>query len=151
MQAAGFDEDDVDRVVWRNPVEFFGQSGRLILDDLGEQDLRRRSRATRSCAGALSRAAAPSRRQPLHLAYCSNVHPADDLDGVAAQLERFSARVRERLGVPVLGVGLWVAAPPRSPTTRRAADRLRGELTRARARGRDAERLPVPRPSTRRS
>ena len=23
----------------------------------------------------------------LHLAYCSNVHPADDLDGVAAQLE----------------------------------------------------------------
>jgi predicted metal-dependent TIM-barrel fold hydrolase len=39
MQEAGFDEDDVDRVVWRNPVEFFGQSGRLILDDLGERDL----------------------------------------------------------------------------------------------------------------
>ena len=35
----------------------------------------------------------------LHLAYCSNVHPADDLDGVAAQLERYAARVRERLGV----------------------------------------------------
>ena len=47
----------------------------------------------------------------LHLAYCSNVHPADDLDGVAAQLERYTARVRERLDVPVLGVGLWVAAP----------------------------------------
>jgi sugar phosphate isomerase/epimerase len=45
----------------------------------------------------------------LHLAYCSNVHPADDLDGVAAQLERYAARVRERLEVPVLGVGLWVA------------------------------------------
>jgi predicted metal-dependent TIM-barrel fold hydrolase len=39
MREAGFDEDDVDRVVWRNPVEFFGQSGRLILDDLGERDL----------------------------------------------------------------------------------------------------------------
>jgi uncharacterized protein len=39
MQAAGFDEDDVDRVVWRNPVEFFGQSGRLLLDDTGERDL----------------------------------------------------------------------------------------------------------------
>ena len=47
----------------------------------------------------------------LHLAYCSNVHPADDLDGVAAQLERYAGRVRERLDVPVLGVGLWVAAP----------------------------------------
>ena len=35
----------------------------------------------------------------LHLAYCSNVHPADDLDGIAAQLERFPARVREALGV----------------------------------------------------
>ena len=39
MQDAGFDEDEIDRVVWRNPVEFFGQSGRLILDDLGERDL----------------------------------------------------------------------------------------------------------------
>jgi len=39
MQAAGFDDDEVDRVVWRNPVEFFGQSGRLILDDVGERDL----------------------------------------------------------------------------------------------------------------
>ena len=39
----------------------------------------------------------------LHLAYCSNVHPADDLDGVSAQLERYTARVRERLDVPVLG------------------------------------------------
>jgi uncharacterized protein len=36
MQEAGFDEDDVDKVVWRNPLEFFAQSGRLILDDLPE-------------------------------------------------------------------------------------------------------------------
>jgi hypothetical protein len=34
MLAAGFSDDDVDRVVWRNPVEFFGQSGRLVLDEL---------------------------------------------------------------------------------------------------------------------
>jgi predicted metal-dependent TIM-barrel fold hydrolase len=39
MRAAGFDDDDIEQVVWRNPVEFFGQSGRLILDDLGERDL----------------------------------------------------------------------------------------------------------------
>jgi predicted metal-dependent TIM-barrel fold hydrolase len=34
MLAAGFTEDDVDRVLWRNPVEFYGQSGRLTLDDV---------------------------------------------------------------------------------------------------------------------
>jgi hypothetical protein len=33
MLAAGFTDDDVDRVLWRNPVEFFGQSGRLLLGD----------------------------------------------------------------------------------------------------------------------
>jgi sugar phosphate isomerase/epimerase len=64
----------------------------------------------------------------LHLAYCSNVHPADDLDGVSAQLERYAARVRERLGVPVLGVGLWVAAPALG--AEEAADRLRAQLDR---------------------
>src|SRR5918994_1237711 len=62
----------------------------------------------------------------LHLAYCSNVHPADDLDGVAAQLERYAARVRERLDAPVLGVGLWVAAPALSDAA--AAARLRAQL-----------------------
>ncbi len=36
MLAAGFSDDDVDRVLWRNPVEFFGQSGRLLLDDLDD-------------------------------------------------------------------------------------------------------------------
>jgi predicted metal-dependent TIM-barrel fold hydrolase len=39
MEEAGFSEDDIDKVVWRNPLEFFAQSGRLILDDLGERDL----------------------------------------------------------------------------------------------------------------
>jgi sugar phosphate isomerase/epimerase len=65
----------------------------------------------------------------LHLAYCSNVHPADDLDGVSAQLERYAARVRERLGVPVLGVGLWVAAPALADGGG-AAERLRAQLDR---------------------
>ncbi|MFF7994299.1 TatD family hydrolase [Kitasatospora xanthocidica] len=32
MLAAGFVEDDVERVLWRNPVEFYGQSGRLALE-----------------------------------------------------------------------------------------------------------------------
>jgi predicted metal-dependent TIM-barrel fold hydrolase len=34
MLAAGFSDDDVDRVLWRNPVEFYGQSGRLDLSDI---------------------------------------------------------------------------------------------------------------------
>ncbi len=63
----------------------------------------------------------------LHLAYYSNVHPADDLDGVAAQLERYTARVRERLDVAVLGIGLWVAAPA---LNRDAAQRLASHLDR---------------------
>jgi predicted metal-dependent TIM-barrel fold hydrolase len=33
MLAAGFDEDDVDTVFWRNPLSFYGQSGRLRLDE----------------------------------------------------------------------------------------------------------------------
>ncbi|NGN67656.1 hydrolase TatD [Streptomyces sp. A7024] len=32
MLAAGFTEDDVDKVLWRNPVAFYGQSGRLELE-----------------------------------------------------------------------------------------------------------------------
>ncbi|MFF8809184.1 TatD family hydrolase [Streptomyces omiyaensis] len=32
MLASGFDEDDVDLVLWRNPVAFYGAGGRLALD-----------------------------------------------------------------------------------------------------------------------
>jgi len=32
MLTAGFTDDDVDRVLWRNPVEFYAQSGRLELE-----------------------------------------------------------------------------------------------------------------------
>lgn len=32
MLAAGFSDDDVDQVLWRNPVAFYGQSGNLVLD-----------------------------------------------------------------------------------------------------------------------
>lgn len=45
----------------------------------------------------------------VHLSYCSNVHPAEDLDGVVDQLGAWSAPIRERLGWPLLGVGLWLA------------------------------------------
>ncbi|WP_322759252.1 TatD family hydrolase [Frankia sp. Cr2] len=34
MLAAGFDADDVETLLWRNPVTFYGQSGRLEIDGL---------------------------------------------------------------------------------------------------------------------
>jgi sugar phosphate isomerase/epimerase len=45
----------------------------------------------------------------VHLAYCSNVHAAEDMDGVMAQLARYVEPVREELGVDLLGIGLWLA------------------------------------------
>ncbi|MDP9870171.1 MULTISPECIES: TatD family hydrolase [Streptosporangium] len=36
MLAAGYTDDDVDRVLWRNPAEFYGQSGRLDLSAVGD-------------------------------------------------------------------------------------------------------------------
>jgi predicted metal-dependent TIM-barrel fold hydrolase len=32
MRQAGFSEDEIDKVVWRNPLAFYGQSGRLQLE-----------------------------------------------------------------------------------------------------------------------
>ncbi|MEC4021105.1 metabolite traffic protein EboE, partial [Streptomyces sp. H27-D2] len=45
----------------------------------------------------------------VHLAYCTNVHPAEDLDGVLAQLRDHAEPVRRRLGRDRLGIGLWLA------------------------------------------
>lgn len=67
----------------------------------------------------------------VHLAYCTNVHPAEDLAGVVGQLDRFAVPVREELGVDVLGLGLWLAAPVASAlaTDRDLRMKLRRELT----------------------
>ncbi|MCB7136315.1 metabolite traffic protein EboE [Cellulosimicrobium marinum] len=46
----------------------------------------------------------------MHLSYCTNVHPAEDMDGVLDQLARYAAPVREAAGLDVLGVGLWMPA-----------------------------------------
>ncbi|MFJ6651072.1 metabolite traffic protein EboE [Streptomyces sp. NPDC091290] len=45
----------------------------------------------------------------VHLAYCTNVHPAEALDGVLAQLRDHCEPVRRRLGRDRLGIGLWLA------------------------------------------
>ncbi|MEV6417673.1 metabolite traffic protein EboE [Kribbella sp. NPDC051718] len=68
----------------------------------------------------------------VHLAYCTNVHPAEDLEGVIAQLDGCSALVRKELGVPVLGVGLWLAntLADRLANSSVALNRLRKALDR---------------------
>ncbi|MEU0162931.1 metabolite traffic protein EboE [Streptomyces sp. NPDC006261] len=68
----------------------------------------------------------------VHLAYCTNVHPAETLEGVIAQLGTYAEPVRRRLGVARLGIGLWLAeeAARTLDTDRRALAALRAELDR---------------------
>ncbi|MEW2544574.1 metabolite traffic protein EboE [Streptomyces sp. NPDC047002] len=68
----------------------------------------------------------------VHLSYCTNVHPAETLDGVLAQLRDHCEPVRRRLGRDRLGIGLWLARPAAralvdDPARLRG---LRGELDR---------------------
>jgi len=44
-------------------------------------------------------------------AYCTNVHPAEDLAGIIAQLDRYAVPVREELEADTLALGLWLSAP----------------------------------------
>lgn len=68
----------------------------------------------------------------VHLSYCTNVHPAETLDGVLAQLRDHCEPVRRRLGRDRLGIGLWLAgAAAHALTDDPAALRgLRAELDR---------------------
>ena len=49
--------------------------------------------------------------QTVHLSYCTNVHAAEDLGGILAQLDAYAVPIRESLAADVLGLGLWIAAP----------------------------------------
>jgi hypothetical protein len=66
----------------------------------------------------------------IHLSYGTNVHPAQDLPGVLAQLDRYAEPVRRRLGCGQLGLGLWLAADVAHglATDRDALRRLHREL-----------------------
>jgi sugar phosphate isomerase/epimerase len=65
------------------------------------------------------------------LSYCTNVHPAEDLDGVVDQLARYAGPVRAAAGLDVLGVGLWLPAALAHRLT--AAPRAADDLARLRA------------------
>jgi hypothetical protein len=61
----------------------------------------------------------------VHLAYCTNVHPAEDLDGIVAQLHDFSAPLRRHLASERLGVGLWLAHDVAARLAHDRSDRLK--------------------------
>ena len=68
--------------------------------------------------------------QTVHVAYCTNVHPGEDLDTIIGQLDRFALPVRRHLGSDVLGLGLWLSAPVARGLAGdpRQTDRLRAAL-----------------------
>ncbi|MFG2949489.1 metabolite traffic protein EboE [Streptomyces adustus] len=68
----------------------------------------------------------------VHLAYCTNVHPAETVDGVLAQLRDHCEPVRLKLGRDRLGIGLWLArdAARALDTDPAALNTLRDELDR---------------------
>ena len=49
--------------------------------------------------------------QLIHLGYCTNVHPGEDLPEILAQLDSYAVAVRRLVPADRLGVGLWLAAP----------------------------------------
>lgn len=67
----------------------------------------------------------------VHLAYCANVHPADDFPGILDRLHRYAIPVRRRLGVPRLSVGLWLPRPVAAALAADpgALDKLRAALS----------------------
>src|SRR5690348_7756184 len=68
--------------------------------------------------------------QTVHLGYCTNVHPGEELTEIVAQLDAYAVPVRERLGADRLGVGLWLAAPVAAQLAAEpeAVRRLRADL-----------------------
>lgn len=49
--------------------------------------------------------------QTIHLGYCTNVHPGEDLPEILAQLDTYAVAARRLLPADRLGTGLWLAAP----------------------------------------
>lgn len=61
----------------------------------------------------------------MELSYCTNVHPAEDLDGVLEQLDAFAGPVRRAAGLDRLGVGLWLPAELAARLASSSQDRRR--------------------------
>lgn len=68
----------------------------------------------------------------MELSYCTNVHPAEDLDGIIDQLDVHAGPVRRAAGLDTLGVGLWLPAETAAVLAHEPAarERLREALDR---------------------
>lgn len=68
----------------------------------------------------------------MELSYCTNVHPAEDLDGIIEQLDVHAGPVRRAAGLETLGVGMWLPAETAAvlAASPAARDRLRDGLER---------------------
>ena len=61
----------------------------------------------------------------MRLSYCTNVHPAEDLDGIIAQLHEHAGPARRAAGLDRLGVGLWLPVDAAALLARDATARER--------------------------
>ncbi|MEU1970818.1 metabolite traffic protein EboE [Microbacterium sp. NPDC019599] len=70
----------------------------------------------------------------MELSYCTNVHPAEDLDGIIEQLDVQAGPIRRAAQLDTLGVGLWLPAETAAilATGAGAQARLRDALDRNR-------------------
>jgi sugar phosphate isomerase/epimerase len=68
----------------------------------------------------------------MHLSYCTNVHPAEDLAGVVRQLDVYAGPARVAAGLARVGVGLWIPRDLAARLVASAEDRavLRAALQR---------------------
>ena len=85
----------------------------------------RRARAARGGRHLRGQLGAARGAGLMHLSYCTNVHPAEDLDGVLHQLDAFAGPVRRAAGLAELGVGLWLPADLAAQLAASADDRAR--------------------------
>jgi sugar phosphate isomerase/epimerase len=66
----------------------------------------------------------------VHVAYGTNVHPEESVDGLVDQVRRYGGGVRSALGVDLLGLGLWLPAAAAAELAARPdeVDRMRRVL-----------------------
>jgi sugar phosphate isomerase/epimerase len=58
------------------------------------------------------------------LSYCTNVHPAEDLEGMLNQLRTYAGPIRAKAGLNSLGVGLWLPAVLAEELASSSSDRI---------------------------
>ncbi len=65
---------------------------------------------------------------PALVCYCANVHPGDGFADVLAGIRSFAGPVRRELGIPEMGLGLWLSRRALTEILREGVARLRDAL-----------------------